>query len=59
MHLKIEMVLLPPEVQPKHSWRYMRDGGGHGVETIYIKKAQMPTPPPKKIVVHVKSEDEL
>lgn len=56
MHLKLDMKLLPAEVQPKNSWRYSFQKGDSGVESIYIRKVATPNPPPKVITVTIKSE---
>lgn len=58
MHLKLDMKLLPADVQPKNSWRYGFQKGDSGVESIYIRKGAMPNPPPKVVTVTIKSEDD-
>lgn len=57
MHLKIDLKLLPADAQPKNSWRYGFHKGDSGVESIYIRKNALPSPPPKEITISIKAGD--
>lgn len=56
MLIKVNMKLMAEDKQPKHSVRYQFDGGDGGLDTLYLKRSHLPSPPPTNITVRVETE---
>lgn len=59
MLMLIDMRLLDPDKQPKHSWRYGYEKGDGGVESVYIKKTALSDPPPEVLCLSLTTPERL
>ena len=57
MKLRVEMVLMAEDKQPKHSARYGFKSGSAGVDSIYIKRSALPANPPTRITVEIHEDN--
>lgn len=56
MLIKVVMKLMAEEKQPKHSVRYQFENGDGGLDTIYLKRSHLPSPPPQQISIRIEAE---
>lgn len=53
---KTIVMRLEPAKETPGCYRYMRDAGDRGVETIYLRKADVEGPPPAEITMTLKGD---
>lgn len=56
MMIKVKMRLMAEEKQPKHSVRYQFEAGDGGLDTLYLKRSHLPSPPPQTLNIRIETE---